>query len=251
MSKPIEPTRRAEFWAGVRDTFPLEVGAIPFAVIFGASAVSSGISPAGAQAMSLFVFAGSAQFIGIQLVGAGVAVWLIVLTTFVVNARHALYSVTLGPHLKHLPQRWLIPLGFWLTDESFVIAAARYNQPDTSPHKHWYFLGSEVFMYINWNICTLVGILAGQNIPGLANLGLEFALAVTFIGMLIPLIKNRPVLVSVVVASVTTVIAYPLPNKLYLMAAALLGILAGVVTEVYFSTPKPAAQLQPVEEAHE
>jgi 4-azaleucine resistance transporter AzlC len=250
MREAIQPTRRAEFWAGIRDTLPLEVGAIPFAVIFGAAAVTNGISPAGAQAMSLFVFAGSAQFIATGLVAGGVSTAFIVLTTFVVNARHALYSVTLGPHVKGLSQRWLIPLGFWLTDESFVIVAARYNQPDASPYKHWYFLGSEVFMYINWNFWTLVGILAGQNIPGLVNLGLEFALVVTFIGMLIPLIRNRAVLASVVVASITAVIAYPLPNKLYLMAAALLGIVAGVVTELYFSAPKPA-YLQAAEEAHE
>jgi len=250
MQKTKQTTRRGEFWAGVRDTLPLEVGAIPFGIIFGALAVSSGISPVGAQAMSLFVFAGSAQFIATGLVTGGVSIPFIVLTTFVVNARHALYSATLAPHTKRLPQRWLIPLGFWLTDESFVIVATRYNQPDESPYKHWYFLGSEIFMYVNWNICTLVGILAGQNIPELTNLGLEFALAVTFIGMLIPLIQNRAVMASVVVAAVTAVITYPLPNKLYLMAAALLGIIAGVVTELYFSTPKPA-YLQRAEESHE
>src|SRR5574341_1141209 len=176
MQKTVEPTRRAEFWAGVRDTFPLELGAIPFAMIFGAGAVANGISPAGAQAMSLFVFAGSAQFISSQLVGNGVGVWFIVLTTFVVNLRHALYGATLGPYLKRLPQRWLVPLGFWLTDESFVIVFSRYNQPDDSPYKHWYFLGSEIFMYVNWNFWTLVGIVGGQRIPNVASLGLDFAM---------------------------------------------------------------------------
>jgi 4-azaleucine resistance transporter AzlC len=251
MPEPTQPTRRAEFWAGFKDTFPLVVGAIPFGLIFGAGAVANGISPAGAQAMSLFVFAGSAQFIASQLVGSGVGVMIIVLTTFVVNLRHALYSATLAPYLKHLPQRWLAPLGFWLTDETFVIVAARYQQPDQSPYKHWYFLGSEVFMYVNWNVCTLLGILAGQRIPNLADLGLGFAMTVTFIGMLIPLIQNRALLASAGVAAVAAVIAYPLPNKLYLMVAALLGIAAGVLVESYYPQQKVIRELESAGGAHD
>lgn len=54
-----ESSRRAEFWRGVRATFPLVVGAIPFGIIFGALAVNSGLSAAAAAAMSAFVFAGS------------------------------------------------------------------------------------------------------------------------------------------------------------------------------------------------
>jgi predicted branched-subunit amino acid permease len=173
-----------------------------------------------------------------------VSTLFIVVTTFVVNLRHALYSATLAPYTKHLPQRWLVPLGFWLTDESFVIVASRYNQPDDSPYKHWYFLGSEIFMYVNWNVCTLVGILAGQNVPWLEDLGLEFAMIVTFTGMLVPHIKSRPVLVSVLVAGVTAVISYPLPYNLYLMVSALAGIAAGILAD----SLDPQAKARPFSE---
>ncbi len=230
-------TRRAEFWAGVKDTFPLVVGAIPFGIIFGAVAVTSGLSPAGAMGMSLFVFAGSSQFIGAGLVAGGASIPVIVLTTFIVNLRHALYSASLAPHMKHLPQRWLAPLGFWLTDESYAVVIVHYTKPDSSPYKHWYFLGSALFMYINWNVCTLIGLIAGQAIPDASKLGLDFAMVVTFIGIVVPLVKNRPVLVSVVVAGVTAVIANPLPNKLGLMIAALLGVAAGFVTESLYPQP--------------
>ncbi|MCC7448840.1 MAG: AzlC family ABC transporter permease [Anaerolineae bacterium] len=229
MTEPA--TRRAEFWAGVKDTFPLVVGAIPFGLIFGAVAVTSGLSPAAAQGMSLFVFAGSAQFIGAGLVAGGASIPVIVLTTFIVNLRHALYSASLAPHMKHLPQRWLIPLGFWLTDETFAVVIQRYNQPDDSPYKHWYFFGSDLFMYVNWNICTLIGLLAGRAIPDASKLGLDFAMVVTFIGIVVPLVKNRPMLVSVIVAGLTAVITNPLPNKLGLMIAALAGVAAGFISE--------------------
>ncbi len=224
-------TRKSEFWAGVKATIPLVVGGIPFGIIFGAVAVTSGISPAGAAGMSLFVFAGSSQFIATGLVASGTSVLIIILTTFVVNLRHALYSATLAPHVKGLPQRWLIPLGFWLTDETFVVAANRYNQPDKSPYKHWFYLGSAVFMYTDWQVSTWLGLWVGQSIPDPRSWGLDFAMIVTFIGMLVPMMRDRATLAAVAVAGATALLANGLPNQLGLMAAALLGILAGVLAE--------------------
>jgi predicted branched-subunit amino acid permease len=158
-------------------------------------------------------------------------VGIIVLTTFIVNLRHALYSITLAPQLGHLPQRWLLPLGFWLTDESFVVTAARCDQPDTSPYKHWYMLGSALFMYVNWQVCTLIGVLAGQAIPDPAGWGLDFAMSVTFTGMVAPMVKTRPVALAALVSSLTAVLANSLPNKAGLMLAAGLGIAAGLLAE--------------------
>jgi len=181
--------------------------------------------------MSAFVFAGSAQFIAAGLVAAGTSTGIIILTTLVVNLRHALYAATLAPHMKHLPQRWLAPLGFWLTDESFVVVVSRFHKKDTSAFKHWYFLGSAVFMYSNWQLCTWIGLAAGRAIPDPASWGLDFAMVVTFIGMLVPLVRSRATVISVLVAAVTALLTNQLPNQFGLIVAALLGILAGVLAE--------------------
>ena len=235
-------TRRAEFWLGVKDTFPLVVGAIPFGIIFGAIAVTNGVSPGGALAMSAFVYAGSAQFIAAGLVGSGAPLLVIVLTTFVVNLRHALYAASLAPHVKHLPQRWLIPLGFWLTDETYVAVIARHNQGDQSPYKHWHYLGSALFMYTNWQLCTVIGLVAGQAIPNPAAWGLDFALVVTFIGMLAQFVRNRPALAAAVTAGIVALLAHGLPNQLGLLVAAVAGIAVGMLAESVF----PAAASQPI-----
>src|SRR5215203_1050550 len=97
---------RQEFWAGVRATFPLVIGAIPFAILFGALAQASGMTAVGAAVMSALVYAGSAQFIAIGLLASGAGIGVILLTTLVVNLRHMLYAVSLAPHLARLPQ-WL------------------------------------------------------------------------------------------------------------------------------------------------
>ncbi|MDA1330312.1 MAG: AzlC family ABC transporter permease [Chloroflexi bacterium] len=207
------------------------VGAIPFGIIFGAVAVSSGLSAGGAAAMSAVVFAGAAQFISLGLIAAGANLPIIVLTTLIVNLRHALYSATLAHHLKGLPQRWYLPLGFWLTDESFVVAARYFEHAPVGPAKRWYLLGSEIFMYANWQLMTWIGVRAGQTMPDLRNWGLDFALVVTFIGILVPEIKSRPTLAAVLVAGSTAMLANNLPNQSGLLLAAIVGIGTGVFLE--------------------
>ncbi|MCJ7702408.1 MAG: AzlC family ABC transporter permease [Anaerolineales bacterium] len=231
MNASQPPSRKTEFWNGVKATFPLVVGAIPFGIIYGALAVTSGLSARATLGMSLFVFAGSSQFIAAGLVASGAGVGTIVMTTFIVNLRHALYATTLAPHMKHLSQKWLLPLGFWLTDETFVVTAQRYDQPEASPYKHWFALGSAVFMYTNWQLCTAIGLVAGQAIPDPGSWGLDFAMVVTFIGMLVPMVVNRPVLAAVLVAGASAVLANNLPNQIGLFIAAILGIGAGVAAE--------------------
>ncbi|HXF64934.1 MAG TPA: AzlC family ABC transporter permease, partial [Caldilineaceae bacterium] len=176
-------TRRGEFWAGARGIFPLIVGAIPFGIIFGAAAVTSGLSPGAAAAMSAFVFAGSAQFVAVSMAGGGAGAWLIILTVLVINLRHVLYAATLAPYLRGLPYRWLVPLGFTLTDESFLVAVRRYQSPDPSPFKHWYYLGAASMMYVNWQLCTYIGLWAGLVLPNPRAWGLDFAFPLTFLGM--------------------------------------------------------------------
>jgi 4-azaleucine resistance transporter AzlC len=232
-------TRRSEFLAGIRATVPLVIGASPFSLVFGALAVNSGLTPAAAMGFSAIVFAGSAQFIASGLIAQGVGIPLIVFTTFIVNVRHALYSITLAPHMKHLPQRWLLPLGFWLTDETFVVVVTRYNQPDTSPFKHWYHLGSSVIMYLNWNFWTFIGLVAGQSIPDLSKYGLAFALDVTFIGMVIPQLKNRPMVLAALVAGVSAVALNNVPNKLGLIVAVFIGIAVGLAAEMLSPNDAP------------
>ncbi len=225
------PTKRGEFWAGAKDTLPLVVGAIPFGIIFGAVAVNSGLSVAATAALSLFVFAGASEFVAAGLVAGGAGLAVIILTTFVVNLRHGLYAVSLAPYVRQLPQRWLLPLGFTLTDETFLVAAERYRQPDASPYKHWYQAGSAAFMYTNWQVCTWLGIVAGTALPNPEGWGLDFALVVTFIGMLIPGLRSRPMVACAVVAGATAVLLSALPNRLGLMAAALAGVAAGMLAE--------------------
>lgn len=224
-------TRSHEFTQGARDMLPMLLGAMPFGIIFGSLAGAAGLSPWQTLGMSLLVFAGSAQFIAISLLGAGTGLAVLLLTTFVVNLRHALYSASLQPFVRHLPKRWRMPLAFWLTDEAYAVVLHRYSAADASPHKHWYFLGAALAMYLNWQLCTLVGVLFGQSVPNLAAWGLDFAMLATFIGIVVPMLRNSPQVAAALVAGAVALACHALPYKLGLLAAAFSGIIVGVLLE--------------------
>jgi 4-azaleucine resistance transporter AzlC len=232
-------SRQSEFRAGARDTLPLIIGAIPFGLIFGTLAGGAGLSMPAAMSMSLFVFAGSAQFIALGLVGVGTGWPIIVLTTLVVNFRHLLYSATLLIHLRKLPRKWQLLLTFGLTDETFAVAAGRWHSRDGGAYKHWYQLGSMAFMYINWNLWTLIGLLAGSMLQHIGGWGLDFAMIAAFIGLTIPYLKDKPGYVAVLVAGTMALVFHGLPYKLGLIVAAISGVLAGMIVE-RLSTPGAA-----------
>ncbi|HWV11269.1 MAG TPA: AzlC family ABC transporter permease [Pseudomonas sp.] len=224
-------TRSHEFTQGARDMVPMLLGAIPFGIIFGSLAGAAGLTPWQTLGMSLLVFAGSAQFIAISLLGAGVGLAVLLLTTFVVNLRHALYSASLQPYVRHLPKRWRMPLAFWLTDEAYAVVVHRYAETDASPNKHWYFLGAALAMYVNWQLCTLVGVVFGQSVPNLGAWGLDFAMLATFIGIVVPMLRNSPQIAAALVAAAVALACHALPYKLGLLAAAFSGIVVGVLLE--------------------
>ncbi len=235
---PINHSALSQFFKGAKDTFPLIVGAIPFGIIFGTLSAAAGLSFAATMGMSIFVFAGSSQFVCVSLVTSGTAWPMIVLTTFVVNLRHMLYGATMVPFYKNLNPLWKMVLAFGLTDETFAVAVSRYTKNDGVPNKQYYNLGSMVFMYINWNLCTFIGLTAGKTFPQISGWGLDFAMPATFIGIVIPYLVSKPMWASVITAGTVSILAGGLPHKLGLMVAALVGVTVGVVCEKVFCAKK-------------
>jgi 4-azaleucine resistance transporter AzlC len=222
--------RKVEFGRGFLAVLPLLLGVFPFGMIYGVLALQAGIERAPAQAMSAILFAGSSQFIAAQLYGSGTPAVVIVLTAFVVNLRHALYGASLAPFIQHLSAPWKGVLAYLLTDEAYAAVITRYTQQGVQPLTHWFFLGAGLGLWSCWQISTALGIFLGAQIP--AAWGLDFTLALTFIALVVPALKDRPAVAAAVTGGLAAVIFYPLPYKLGLIAAALCGIGAGLWSEM-------------------
>lgn len=225
------PTSRSEFFAGLKGELPLLLGVMPYGMIYGVLALQAGLPADVAQAMSFIVFAGSSQLIATPLIAGGLPAVVIVLTTLVVNLRHALYSASMAPYIKHLPARWKWLLAYLLTDEAYAITIARYTQPEAASalNKHWYYFGAGLTLWSSWQISTLLGIQMGKLIPD--SWSLDFTLALTFIALAVPRLKDRASAAAALAASLVAVIGFTLPYKLGLMAAALIGITIGMIIE--------------------
>ncbi|MDB5805191.1 MAG: hypothetical protein JWN73_2513 [Betaproteobacteria bacterium] len=224
---PATPSR--EFARGLVAVIPMLLGAVPFGLIYGALAVKAGISPLLAIAISSIVFAGSAQFMITKLVAAATPGLLIVLSVGVINLRHALYSAALAEKLAHLPLRWKVLLAYLLTDEAYA-AALRRMQSEVHPEsRHWFLFGCGFGLWSTWQLACIAGVLLGGHIP--AAWSLDFAGTLTFIAIVVPLLKDRASTGAMLTAGVVSVAAFALPHKLFIIAAALAGMAAGVLLE--------------------
>jgi 4-azaleucine resistance transporter AzlC len=213
-------------------SLPMMLGNIPFGMIFGSLAVSQGLEPWVPIAMSLIVFAGSAQFVALGLIAAGAPIWVIISTTFIVNLRHLLYSADYMKYVKHLPMGWRALLAFGLTDETYAATKPYFaNGKLDEQSGQWAYLGSFLAFYSMWNITTIIGVLAGELIPGMSQWGLEFAMVATFLGIITMYLRTLPYWVTFAVAGSAALLLLKLPNNLGMLIAALLGVAAGVLVQ--------------------
>ncbi|RBP84598.1 branched-chain amino acid ABC transporter permease [Marinomonas rhizomae] len=217
---------------GAVASIPMIIGGIPFGLLFGSLASSYGLSPWFAVAMSAFVFAGSAQFVALGLIGLHAPIWVIVSTTFIVNLRHLLYAADLVKFVKHLPMSMRVIMGFGLIDETYAAVRPMYEVGSADKKNgHKVYLGSFLSFYVMWNVTTILGVLSGELIPGMSEWGLEFAMVATFIGIITPYLKHKAFWLCLLSAGASSIILAGLPNNLGLLASAVIGVAMGFISD--------------------
>ncbi|PPC76573.1 branched-chain amino acid ABC transporter permease [Pokkaliibacter plantistimulans] len=227
------------YLAGITDTVPLILAAIPFGILYGALGYSQGVPVWAILAMSLLVFAGASQFIAVGLLASHTHPAVIALTVLVVNLRHMLYAASLMPEAARLSQRWRLPLAFWLTDETYATVSTHLRHYRDSGNLRWYWLGSGSAMYINWVACTALGAWLSRDVPDLTHWGLEVALVVAFVGMVVPAIKQFSHLCCAVTAGGVILLTYDWPHNTGLLVTSLVAIGVGIGTEMLSKKTAP------------
>ncbi|MGB3211902.1 MAG: AzlC family ABC transporter permease [Desulforhopalus sp.] len=167
---------------GVKRALPIVLGYVPIGFAYGVLAGKSGLSDANTMLMSLIVFAGSAQFIAVGLFASGTGPAAVILTTFVVNLRHMLMAASLAPYLSGWKKRYLAFFSCELTDETFALHSSAAGKLKNCRLEA---LSLNVTAQVAWVIGTLLGIVASSLIGDVKPLGLDYALAAMFIGLLV------------------------------------------------------------------
>jgi 4-azaleucine resistance transporter AzlC len=220
-----------QLFKGFIQAIPIILGYIPIGFAYGVLAQKNGISAVNTVLMSILVFAGSAQLIAVGLFGAGVSAVSIVVTTFIVNLRHLLMSAALSPYLKRW--RWweTLPFSYQITDETFALHSIYFEQ---NPERKAEAFGVNMTAQISWVIGSILGVFASQLITDVKPLGLDYALAAMFIGLLVLQLKNRLQVIVAILAGVASVAFYLFGmNQWNVMLAAVLASTLGVMVETW------------------
>ncbi len=233
-----EAPTRAAFLLGLRDGAPFVLVVIPFGLLFGVAASEAGWNIAQISAMSIFVVAGASQFTALQLLSDQAPLLIVIVTALAVNLRLAMYSASLAPLIGATPfwQRALV--GYALTDQTYgtTISNATLRPPMTPRQRIWHIFGSALAICPPWYAASVAGALVGSAIP--SALALDFAVPITFIALVAPMLRAAPHIVAAFVSVAVSLALAWMPFNLWLLIAATLAMLAGAGTELLLERRK-------------
>ena len=216
------------FKQGILEELPLQLGVFPFGVIYGVMAIETGLTPMQAFLMSSIIFGGASQIAFVQLISNATPFGVIVTTVGAINSRHFLYSISMMEFLKNLSLKWRVILGYLLTDEAYAISIRRFiNEPNTS-FLHFHLLGTGITLFLSWQISTLTGVLLGGDLPQF--LDLQFIIPLTFIAIIIPMIRSISTLLVVISSAFCGLIFKNLDISFWIIISGFIGVLVGIAS---------------------
>ncbi len=228
-----------EFRAGMRDMAPLSLGIGAWALMTGVAMVQSGMSVVEAVAMTLLVFAGSAQLASIPLLVAGAPAWVILATAFCVNLRFVVFSLHLRAYLMHLPRWRRLVDGYFTADLNYVLLVRRHPEPAADAEgraaQEAYLVGNGFMGWSVWIAMSLLGIALAKFIP--LAWGLGFAGVLALLGILCSMADSRLRLLAIGIAGATAVAAYALPFRLNIVVGIGTAVLLCFWLEKQFGPP--------------
>lgn len=196
------------FWKGARDGLPICLGYISVSFVFGMMCVEGGLPPSIAMLISMTNLTSAGQFAGLSMILAGSPLVEIGITTFVINLRYMLMSLSLSqkvdPSMSTLARA---VLSFGNTDEVFAVCMQQKGSIGTV-----YLSGLVVCIYLGWALGTFLGATATSLLPGIVRSALGIAIYGMFIAIIIPPARKlRPVLYTVLLGMALSSLFYYTP----------------------------------------
>lgn len=213
---------------GFKSALPIVLGYLPIGIAYGLISVNGGMTIAQTVAMSLVLYAGSAQFIASGMINAGASPLSIISTVFMVNLRHLLYSASLSKYFKPIPRRSIPMLSFFITDESYGVSITELENGQQPTRA--YFLGLFITAYLGWVISSLIGALSGQAIGSSINLGLDFTLPAMYIALLMMQLKGwHKAVIALFSGMLSVALIFIIPGNGNVIISAVAGAALGVL----------------------
>jgi branched chain amino acid efflux pump len=215
-------TSRERFRNGMRDGLPFGIAAVLVAVSFGVVAQGAGLSAGAAIAMSVIVFAGSAQFAAIAILAQGGTIAAAIVTAALVNSRFLPMGIALAPSLPGGPLRRALQ-GQAVVDASWAMAARGDGSFD-----RWRLFGSTAVQYVGWVGGTVLGALAGGALGDPGRLGLDAVYPAFFLALLLAEMRDRRSRAVALLGAAAALVLIPIAPPGVPVLAASVAALAGL-----------------------
>lgn len=234
MSKQVVGERKAGeqnkdiFFSALKTTFPVFLGYIPLGMAFGFLLDGAGYHWGYAFLMSLFVYAGSGQFLAVALLAAGAGVTEFVIATLLLNLRHAFYGLSLLDKFSGAGKvkPYLI---FALTDETYALLTTTEVPSGSSKSRFYFYIAALDHLY--WILGSVLGAVLGSLLD--LNLqGMSFVLTALFVVLTIEQYFSSEVrfpFIAAVGAGVFSLVVFSPGNML--LASIILGTLILILRE--------------------
>ena len=192
--------------------------------------VKGGLAPPWAMAMSLTVYAASAQLAALPLIVGGAPLPVIIATGFITNLRFVIYSAAIRPFFADVPLARRALFGFLMTDFTFT-RFMRAAQEGTLParHRDAWFAGMCTVTWPTWHLSAICGIVAASYVP--TDWGLEFTGTLALVALAGPALVTRPAVLGAVTAAAVALATHGLPYKLGLFCGAIAGIAVATLVD--------------------
>lgn len=213
----------------MRRALVLAIGVFPFGAVYGIAVARSGVDQLSGAVASVLIFAGASQLSLLELNVDGAAWYVAVGTALAINARFVLYSAALAPSFSEFPSAWRWGLPHLMTDQAATLSLIEYETERHPVARRWFYFGAAAILFTFWQVGTLLGLLAGSNVPDGLQLG--FIIPLMFTALAVPALNRRPTVVAAVVAVGVTVAASALPPGMNILVGGLCGIAAGAVAD--------------------
>ncbi len=158
-------------------SIPVMAGYIVLGMGFGILMNNAGYGVVWTAAMSIFIYAGSMQYVGVGLITGGASVITTIVTTIMVNARHLFYSISMIDKYKD-SGKYKPYLIFALTDETYSILCDGKTPKGVNPEQYRFLVS--LFNHIYWVSGSVIGSLIGAMLP-FSPAGIEFSMTALFV----------------------------------------------------------------------
>jgi predicted branched-subunit amino acid permease len=231
MTTTLRPRRSKSpaFAEGARDIVPMALGVAPFGLAIGAAIGASSIPAVVGWIGGPLILAGSAQLTAVEMLDAGAAPLVVVVSALILNARILMYGAALAPSFREERLRRRLLLALPLIDQLYLVCAPRFERGDLDREgRQKYYAGAATLLVATWVGSQTVGLIAGVRLP--AELGLHLAAPLALAGLLAKSVSERPAVVAASTAALVAVVGVGLPFQSVVLVAALTGVAAGHVT---------------------